>query len=467
MFRTLRNRLILSHVLPVLLIIPLIGIALLYVLENRFLLPVVYNALEEDATLLAEIVRIQPELWNNPLGAQALVESAGPFLGGRATLILPDGRLLASSDPADSALRGQQVDLPNFSLVQQGQIARLRNGPSAEVFVPILSDNGQLLGIVRLTTQVVTVSEQIFQMRYLIIAVFLFGIASGVIFAGLLALQIDRPIHHVAEAIQNLAEGDFRTPLAVEGPEEIRTLSHAVNTLTTRLLSLEQARRQLLANLVHELGRPLGALRAATQALLKGATQDPQLTTDLLTGMDGEAARLQRLLDDLAELYDQVLGTLELNRRTLFLSEWLPGELLSWQTAAQAKALSWQVEIPPDLPHIQADPDRLSQALGNLVSNALKFTPEGGTVTIRAGRNTSNVWVEVADTGPGIPPAEFEKIFTPFFRGGHGRRIVQGMGLGLTIARDILIAHQGKIEVASELEKGSCFKMILPISAVP
>ena len=162
MLRTLRNRLILSHVLPILLIIPLMGITLLYVLENRFLLPVVYNALEEDATLLAEIVRTQPDLWGNPLGAQVLVESAGPFLGGRATLILPDGRLLASSDPADAALQGQKVELPNFNLVQQGQIARLQNGPSAAVFVPGLAENGQLVGIVQpyLDTSVLNVTRK-------------------------------------------------------------------------------------------------------------------------------------------------------------------------------------------------------------------------------------------------------------------------------------------------------------------
>ena len=162
MLRTLRNRLILSHVLPILLIIPLMGITLLYVLENRFLLPVVYNALEEDATLLAEIARTQPDLWGNPLGAQVLVESAGPFLGGRATLILPDGRLLASSDPADAALQGQKVELPNFNLVQQGQIARLQNGPSAAVFVPVLAENGHLVGIVQpyLDTSVLNVTRK-------------------------------------------------------------------------------------------------------------------------------------------------------------------------------------------------------------------------------------------------------------------------------------------------------------------
>lgn len=461
MFRTLRTRLIFSHVLPILLVIPLIWISLLYVLENRFLLPVVYNALEEDATLLAEIVRLQPELWQNPTGAQALVESAGPFLGGRATLILPDGRLLASSDPADSALQGQQVELPDFNL---GEVARLQNGPSAEVFVPILADDGRLLGIVRLSTHVITVSEQIFQLRYLIGAVFVFGIAMGVMIAGILALQIDRPVQQVTEAIHNLAEGDFRQPIPVEGPEEIRTLAGAVNSLTARLQSLEQARRQLLANLVHELGRPLGALRAATQALLKGADQDPQLAHDLLTGMDGETARLQRLLDDLAELYDQVLGTLELNRRTIALSEWLPVELLPWQSAASAKSLHWQVEIPDNLPSLQADPDRLSQALGNLVSNALKFTSAGGTVSVRAGQGTGEVWVDVSDTGPGIPTGELEKIFIPFFRGDQGRRIVQGMGLGLTIARDILNAHRGRIEVESTPDKGSRFRMVLPAS---
>ena len=140
---------------------------------------------------------------------------------------------------------------------------------------------------------------------------------------------------------------------------------------------MELARRQLLANLVHELGRPLGALRSAIHALSKGAADDPQLLYDLTTGMDEETARLQHVLEDLAHLHDQVLGTLEMNLKPIDLSEWLPRMLLPWQEAALEKKLEWRAEIPADLPTVQADPVRLAQIVGNLASNAVKYTPPG------------------------------------------------------------------------------------------
>ncbi len=170
--------------------------------------------------------------------------------------------------------------------------------------------------------------------------------------------------------------------------EEIQELLHSVNVLVARLYSLEQSRRQLLANLVHELGRPLGALRSAIQALSRGAAQDPQLLDELAMGMDGEAARLQNIVEDLAHLHDQVLGTLELNCEPTVLQDWLPGVLVPWQEAAHGKTLEWKTEIPADLPAVEIDQMRFAQVIGNLASNAVKYTPAGGSVTVdrRAGR---------------------------------------------------------------------------------
>ena len=179
------------------------------------------------------------------------------------------------------------------------------------------------------------------------VGVLLLAVLAGTGLGSYLAVSISRPVHQVTEAIQTLAQGDFRTRLPESGINETRTLVRAVNTLVERLHSMEQARRQLLANLVHELGRPLGALRSAIHALQKGADRDPELEQDLLNGMDSETARLQRLLNDLAGLYDQVLGSLELNRQPINMKEWLPQVLVSWETAAAEKGLNWWAACPP------------------------------------------------------------------------------------------------------------------------
>jgi two-component system sensor histidine kinase BaeS len=281
---------------------------------------------------------------------------------------------------------------------------------------------------------------------------------------GVLALNLERPLQQLTQAVHRLAVGQQLTPLQEQGPEEVRLLLQAVNTLTQRLNMLEQNRRQFLANLVHELGRPSGALQSASQALLSGADQDAGLRHELLVGMNEEVGRLRRLLDDLARLYDQVLGPLELDRRPIALSDWLIPLLATRWATAQEKGLQWQVVIPADLPTVNVDPDRLGQALGNVIHNAIQYTPAKGIVSIGAGVDNNQVWIRVSDTGPGIAPEEQAHIFTPSYRGRAARRFPQGMGLGLSIARDLIVAHGGRLELQSTPGQGSHFTLWLPLT---
>jgi two-component system sensor histidine kinase BaeS len=149
------------------------------------------------------------------------------------------------------------------------------------------------------------------------------GLLLGTVAGWALALNLECPLRDATGAVQQLASGERLVPLPERGPQGTQNLLHAVNVLLHRLLSLEQARRQLLSNLVHELGRPLGAFRSATQALFGRSGEDADLRQELLVGMDTEIDRLGRLLDDLFGLHDQVLGTLELNRQPTDLGEWL------------------------------------------------------------------------------------------------------------------------------------------------
>jgi signal transduction histidine kinase len=461
MLRSLRNQLIFSHILPALLIIPLMVVAISYVLETRFLLPKVYNDLTNDARLAAEITRSQPALWQNNQLAQQFVNGLDPYSSGNISLVNLDGRMLTSSDSADGASGTEVVELPNLSNVRQGEVIQLKNGPLAEVFTPVFDLNGKPIGIIRMTTRVATVSDEIYQLRYLLGVVLLVSVLGGVGLGSVLAFSINRPVQRVTRSIQSLADGNWQEPIQEQGPDEIKLLARGVNTLVDRLDRLEKSRRQLLANVVHELGRPLGAIRSAIHALSHGADKDPQLAHDLLNGLDGETARLKRLLEDLAGMYDQVLGKLELNRTQVNLKDWLAGTLSTWEAAAREKGLEWDVKIPAESPIVLMDTDRMSQALSNLISNAIKFTPNGGRIITTLTIDSDQFALQVADSGIGIPAEDREKIFQPFFRGGHGRRIVQGMGLGLSIAREIAIAHGGDIELLPT-ESGSCFVLRIP-----
>ncbi len=469
MLRTLRSRFVLSHVLPLAIIIPVMGIALIYVLETQVLLDMLSQELEGQALLAAKIAGGRPGIWHDPEEAQAFVAEVGADVDTRVMLLDGQGSLLASTEPTDGERRGQTIQPDGWATALTGETSvhtvysRQMQQEIVDVLVPVMDQEMQIAGVVRLSHQLTNVYEQFLRQRYLIGGILLAGLLLGTVAGWVLALNLERPLRDVTEAARQLASGEQLTPLPERGPQEIQNLLHSMNVLVQRLLSLEQARRQLLSNLVHELGRPLGAFRSATQALLGRSGEDAALRQELLAGMDAEVDHLGRLLDDLAGLHDQVLGTLELNRQPMALGEWLARTLPPWRESAQAKGLTWQATIPPDLPTVHVDPDRLAQVLGNLLSNAIKYTPPRGTVSLAAGVEGEEVWIRISDTGPGISPGERERIFAPFYRSQPGRRFPQGMGLGLSIAYTLVAAHGGRLELDSAPGLGSHFTVWLPL----
>ena len=469
MFRSLRARLVLSHALPLLVIMPIIGAALTNIIETRVLIPSLSRALMTNAVLLANVTGDETALWTNPAYSEFYLTHLRHDISAKVQFISPDGRLLASSEPTEASRIGFVLDFAGVAQARAGQVASYTSysisAPSEviDVFVPVLNQNQQLIGILRMSYTYNTLYTEFARSRYMIVGILASGLLVGIIMGWSLAVNLSQPIRQVTQAINDLAHGNRQLVVEEHGPEEIQLLARSFNLLNDRLSNLEKARRQLLANLVHELGRPLGALRSAIQALAGGAGHDPQLLADLTSGMDDEALRLQNLLEDLAHLHEQVLGTLELDYQPLSISEWLPKVVRPWQEAAQDKQLDWKTQIPPDLPEISADPGRLASAVENLVSNAIKYTHGGGMVMVSAGVDGEEIWISVQDNGSGIAAEELEKVFEPFYRGNQGRRFKQGMGLGLSIARDLIEAHGGWINLESEPGKGSRFTIHLPL----
>ena len=469
MLNNLRLRFIVSHLIPLLVIVPLMGIALVYVLETQVLLPNLSNELVGQAGLVTEIAMDQSGLWHDSAVAQAFAERVSARLTARLMLLDASGRLLASSDSADAAQVGQPLDHLDLSQALAGEPSiRVDYSPRmlsevADVLMPVTGSDGRVVGVIRLTHRLANVYELFLRLRYLIIGILFAGLVLGSAVGWVLALNLEMPLTRVTLAVHQLASGELQEPLAEDGPDEIRILIRSFNLFVQRLQTLEQNRRQLLANLVHELGRPLGGLHSAIQALLGGADRVEALRRELLVGMDAEIAHLRRLLDDLAHLREQLTGMLELARRPVAMSEWLTNLLATRREEAHQKGLQWQVTIPSDLPALEIDPDRLAQAVGNLVSNAIKYTRSGDMVSIEAGTEAAQMFIRVSDTGPGISTEEMEHIFMPFYRGRTGRRFPQGMGLGLAIARDFVMAHGGRLQVESTPGQGSRFTVWLPL----
>lgn len=468
MFNSLRNRLILSHVLPMVVIIPVMGIILVYVLETKYFIPRIAQDLAENAQLVAEVTRDQWIAWKSPLVAQLLLEGLNPKPSARVMFIDGNGRLLASSDAEDVYRLDSILVAPGLSTALAGNIVTLVNYYPAskmeavDVFAPVIAINQEVIGVVRMTYPINTVYQEFFRLGNIILIILAVSLAIGIFLGSALAVNINRSIQQVTQSIYRVASGDLHERIPEKGFSEIRLLLRAINFLSERLDNLEQSRRQLLANLVHEIGRPLGSIQSAIQALSKGAGKDPELYIDLVQGMGEEAQTLNRLLDDLAHLHDQNLGALELNIALTPMGDWLRNSLLPWQEAMKEKSLTWKYDIPETLPVIKIDPIRMKQVVGNIVSNAIKFTPSGGKIFVSIKERLQEIGICISDTGVGIKPEELEMIFSPYFRGDQGRRIKQGMGLGLSIAQSLVVAHGGRIEVESTPGKGSQFIVWLP-----
>jgi signal transduction histidine kinase len=464
--KSLRSRFILSHLIPFFIVVPLFGIGISYILETQILLRDISDRLTEQANLIAESFQAYPNIWENQAQADKFVISVSQHIDGNVTLILPSGNLLASSDPLTN--EGQQETINPQGILEaiQGQTSVKMvynfNFQKGEVYLPVFDPNQQLLGIIGISHTLQGALTQFSSLRRLLLAIIVLEMVIGSIVGFILAIRLERPIKKATKAVTEIAEGERIEPIRGEGPDEIKQLSVSVNYLAEKLRSAEITRRRLLANIVHELGRPLGAILSAIHALRKGAVEDPDIRTELLEGIENEINQMQPMLDDLAQLHGQDLGTTKIIAQPVEISEWLPSILLPWRSSALEKGLQWKATIPPKLPIIQLDPDRIAQVIGNLLSNAIKYSNTGGSVSVKAGSNDNSIWIEVSDNGLGISSDEQERIFEPFYRSSQHKRFPQGLGLGLTIARDLVVAHGGTLELISSTSKGSTFIVNLP-----
>lgn len=466
--KTLRTRLMLNTIIPLLVIIPVTGILITYLLETQVFLGNITNELTRQAVLVADTASAYLEIWQDPIRAQAFVTRISPRVTAKVMLLDPEGRLIVSSDPEDSFLIGQVFNVPDAKILSTSELQAeitMEQRKITDIIVPVYSSRDvSLIGFVRLVNPLASIYERSQTLRQVMVFVLAGGLLLGLALSWLLARDLERPIRQTTDAAYRLASGRNPQQLPESGLEETRVLQRAFNTLVERLQTLESSRKRLLGNLVHELGRPLGALRSASQALLSGAGNDPQLRQELVQGMDDELVRLQGLLNELAHLHEQVLGSLDLEIKEVELQPWIESLLPTWQRLAQDKHLNWKTTYAPSTPNVAFfDPDRMAQVLENLFSNAIRYTQPGGHITLSTSGTSEGWQINLEDDGPGIDSEEAERIFEPYQRGKAAQRLPEGMGLGLSIARDLVQAHHGSLTFTSQPGKGSKFVVWLPL----
>ncbi len=464
--KTIKSQFILSHILPILIVVPITSLALIYILETQVLLGDLSRTLEEEAYLIAGFINSRPEILFDETAAETFLSREGQIIQGHIAILQPDGELLAGTLGVDFD-EISEVGLENAlegkaSLIV---IRRLRE-EGARIWIPLIDINHGLLGILTVSQDLDELSSSLDTLRRIIIGTLGIELFLGACIGLLLALRLERPIRETSDAILQIAEEGSTDEIKEEGPREIRALAATVNYLTRELTAQEALRNRMLANVVHELGRPLGAIHSAIYAILQGAAEDDVTRDELLQGMDREIQGMQVLLEDLTLIRGRMDKPIELERKPVEISEFLVSTSLPWRSAAREKEIAWKTNIPRDLPTISLDPHRMSQALGNLLSNAIKYTPPKGEITLSAGTNARFIWVSVKDTGVGITTEEQEKVFEPFYRSTRKRRFPQGLGLGLTIARELIEAHGGELKIASVPGEGTEFTITIPVSEI-
>lgn len=280
-----------------------------------------------------------------------------------------------------------------------------------------------------------------------------------------LSQNVIAPVQAMSFATQRIAEGRYDERILVQGEDELAQLAARFNEMAEKLSQVEMMRRRLIGDVSHELRTPLTAIKGSMEGLIDGVLP---ATPEMYQQIHAEADRLNRLVDDLQELSRVEARAYVLDLRPL--DVFVLVQTVSKRLAPQweAKSISLELDLTPDLPRVLADEDRAVQVLTNLIGNALQYTPEHGTISVSAEGVDHEVMISVRDTGIGIPPEHLPHIFDRFYRAdkSRSRRAGGGSGIGLTIARALVEAQGGRIWVESAGEgRGSTFQFTLPAAS--
>jgi signal transduction histidine kinase len=274
-----------------------------------------------------------------------------------------------------------------------------------------------------------------------------------------LARTISRPVREVTEATQIVAGGDLGYQVPVRTGDELGELAKAFNKMSADLAHSQEQRKQMTADIAHELRNPLSVILGYVEALDAGKLKPTDETFNIL---HAKGQQLQHLIDELRMLALADAGELTLIKRPVQPAMILEHTILAHMVQAQDKDIQLEIDTQEQLPEILVDPDRMVQVLGNLVSNAIRHTPVGGKVTLSAEVGGNSLQIRVSDTGSGIDPADLPHVFNRFYRSDKSREYNGASGLGLAIARSVVEAHGGSMEVEATSGEGTTFLVRLP-----
>ncbi len=483
---SLRTRLLLSHVLILALTIAVIGVALLFVLRSRPLLT--------ESTSLRLVGVLQQLDATEEQGAT--IPDAGPTIAQRTALLRLDKRLgtriivasgegVVSFDSRRMVGFGSKLNVeaqpyippeePQNNILFPLVRGVLHNPDNSEwLFVaqaPHPNDSkAQLLFVAIRSPRLLTPMEMLqyygSDLTAPLLEAGVIGLVVALVVSLLIARSVARPLQDVAAAAEALAEGRLDQRAPVRGPGELRVLAETFNRMADEVESTQQAQREFLANVTHDLRTPLTSIQGFSQAIIEGVASNPNAAQRAARIIYEESGRLNRMVQELLDLARIEAGRLNMTRYTVALDTILHTVSENLTPRASEMGVTLTLDVAA-LPPIAGDSDRLMQVYTNLVDNAIKHTPQGGRITICALPQDNGVLTQVCDTGEGIPAADVPHVFDRFYQVDKSRQREKrdGVGLGLAITKGIVDAHSGRIWVESQEGVGTTFSAWFPALA--
>ncbi|OGO19044.1 MAG: hypothetical protein A2Z15_06935 [Chloroflexi bacterium RBG_16_50_11] len=290
----------------------------------------------------------------------------------------------------------------------------------------------------------------------------LVAIGIAILLTSLLSRRILSPVKALIGAARQYGKGNFSRRVDYKGEGELGELARSFNSMADDLERTQRLRRNMVADVAHELRTPLSNLKGYLEAIDDGVVKPDEAT---IRSLNEEAASLSRLVADLQELSLADAGELKITVQPEDINRLIKETATALQAKATARDLKLTTDLPAELPMVNIDAHRIKQVINNLLDNAIAHSGKGGTINVIARAQGNLVSISVSDTGEGVPPEDLPMIFERFYRVDKSRaRTTGGSGLGLTIARRLVEAHGGTIEVKSRLGQGSTFTFTIPIS---
>jgi two-component system OmpR family sensor kinase len=459
-FHSLRARLLLTYLILAALVLGLVGASLVFFLvrdplAQRRAIQRLQTVAETVAAREADVLMDAP-----PARLTATLTRLDTFAGARAILVDANGVILVDSRPQAEAP-------PANALARATSIASGRFRDSSGIVwlyvaQPISAD--RVLVLTSIQPSVIPWAAIRDEFATPLIRAGVVALLLSPVLAWLIARWVAAPLQRMAAAAAAVADGDYQHQLPTEGPTEVRALATSFNDMILRVRASQQAQRDFVANVSHELKTPLTSIQGFAQAIVDrtAGTQEAQVRAAGII-LD-ETQRLQGLVDDLLDLARFDAGQVALELKPMDVGAML--EAVSDRLSLRAE--DKQIELVPRLdpmPTVVADGDRLAQVFTNLLDNAIRHTPVRGRVGLTAQEEAGWVAIHVEDTGPGIPPEVLPRIFERFYQLDPARRgdAERGAGLGLAISREIVAAHGGTLTAKSVVGRGSRFTVRLPV----